>query len=173
MADENNGANNSQGEDLPQGGQPLANEKAPSDNKPVDKAEQARREQQSKKDKANSQLDETNERLASLEEAEAVRARDAYVSEVVSDKEKFPNVEANDPMFQYAYSKEDVEKIAKQLQDKYSTLQQKALSDVQSEPEYLTDEQVEEEEKKLEEEAGKTGSSKFGNFLNLQARRKR
>lgn len=173
MAEQNNDATDTQAEDLSQDRQPVNNEGASSEKPQVDKAEQARREQQSKKDKALTQNDELTSRLASLEEAEAVRARDSYVAQVVADKEKYPNVDADDPMFQYAYSKEDVESIAKNLQDKYATLQQKALSDVQSEPEYLTDEQVEEEEKRLEEEADKSGSSKFGNFLNLQARRRR
>lgn len=171
MAEANNDANTSQAEDSQ--GQPANNEGASSENKSVDSAEQARRDQQSKKDKANSELDEFRSELSTLKEAHAIQERDKYVATVVSDKEKFPNVEADDPMFKYAYSKEEVEEIAKTLQDKYSTMQQKALSDVQSEPEYLTDEQIAENEQKLEKEVQESGTSKFGSWFDNISRRKR
>lgn len=171
MAEVNNDANNDQAEDSQ--GQPANNGQVSSDNKP-DATELARREQQSKKDKVTSQKDELAEQVEFLSAKEAERARDSYVSELVSDKSKYPNVEANDPLFKYATSKEEVEEIAKDIQNRYTTLQQKALSDVQSEPDQtLTDEQVEEEEKKLEEDAVKRDTSRFSDFLNIQARRKR
>lgn len=171
MAEANNDANNDQAEDSQ--GQPANKDQALSDNKPSD-AENARRDQQSKKDKANSEKDNLTEQIEFLSAKEAERARDAYVSELVTNKEKYPNVDASDSLFKYATSKEEVEEIAKEIQNRYTTMKQKALSDVQeNQPEYLTDEQVSTEESKLEEEASKSGTSKFGNFLNLQARRKR
>lgn len=170
MADENNDAVNGHGEDSQ--GQPPVNNQASSDNKP-NEAEQARRDQQSKKDRAISEKEELAQQVEFLTAKEAERARDAFVTELVSDKTKYPNVEPTDPLFKYATSKEEVEQIAKEIQNRYTTLQQNALADVQTEPESLTDEQLVEEEKKLEEEAQKTGTSKFGSFLSLQGRRKR
>jgi hypothetical protein len=171
MADANNGDANTQGEDSK--GQPPVIEGTPSDNKPSD-AELARREQQSKKDKVTSEKDDLTEQISYLSAKEAERERDAYVSSLLSDKDKYPNVDANDKLFKYATSKEEVEEIAVEIQNKYTTLQQKALADVQErQPETLSNEQVEEQETKLEEETQKSGTSMFGNFLNLQARRKR
>lgn len=176
MADENNGAPNTHGEDSdPKGnGQPPANEGVPSDNKPpIDPSEQSRRDMQSKKDKSQHQNDDMAERLSSLEMRESERVRDQYVNELISgNKDKYPNVDPNNPMFKYATSKDEVEDIAKQLQNQFTDMQQKALESVQSEPEYLTDEQIAQKNTELEKEVKETGKSRFSQYMSNLSRRK-
>lgn len=176
MAEENNAPNPS-GEDsnANASGQPPVKDEGASSQPTVDPAEQARRDQQSKKDKANSELDDSNERLGFLEAREMERARDEYVSTLLTDKDKFPDVKADDPLFKYAGSKEEVEEIATQLQNRFKDLQQQALESVQTEgsTKLLTDEEIDEANKQLEENVHKTGQSQFGNFLSNIQRRKR
>lgn len=178
MAEENNSANkgaeDSKGK--PPEGQPAEEPKVESSNQAVDPAEQARRDQQSKKDRANSENDDLRETVDFLSSREAERARDSYVSDLLTkDAEKFPNVKADDPMFKYATSKEDVEDIATKLQNKYTDMQQDALRSVQAgeDEKPLTDEEIAEREKELEKEADESGRSTFGGFLDTITRRKK
>lgn len=176
MAEENNAPNPS-GEDsnADANGQPPVKDEGASSKPTVDPAEQARRDQQSKKDKANSELDDTTERLSFLEAREMERARDEFVSELLTGSDKFPDVKSDDPMFKYATSKEDVEEIATNLQNKFKDLQQQALDSVQTEGsvKLLTDEEIAEQEKVLEKKVNETGHSQFGNFIGNLQRRKR
>lgn len=173
MADANNEPATPPVEDSVPTGQPTNNGDGSSENKPtVDATEQARRDQQSQKDRAISDKDKQSEDMNYLLAKEAERDRDSYVANVLSDKEKYPNVEANDPMFKYANSKEEVDEIAKELQNRFTDMQQNALKTVRSEPQQLTDEQIVEEQNRLEEDTIKNGRSNFGGFLNTVTRRK-
>lgn len=178
MSDENNSgtppAEDSNGK--PPEGQPAPKGESESSQPPVDTAEQARRDQQSKKDKAVSEKDDLRETVDFLSSREAERARDSYVSELLtSEAEKYPNVKADDPLFKYATSKEDVEDIAKQLQNKFLDQQQDALRSVQTEDpdKGLTEEERQAEYDKLEETTKKEGRSTFGNFLKTAQRKKK
>lgn len=175
MAEENNAPNPS-GEDsnANASGQPPAKDEGASSQPTVDPAEQARRDQQSKKDKANSELDDTTERLSFLEAREMERARDEYVSELLTSSDKFPDVKADDPLFRYAGSKEEVEEIATQLQNRFKDMQQRALESVQTEgaDKLLTDEEIEQANKELEKKTRETGQSTFSSFLSNIQRRK-
>lgn len=177
MAEDNNAPVNSSGEDsnANANGQPPVQDDGASSKATVDPAEQARRDQQSKKDRANAELDETTERLSFLEAREMERARDEFVSELLTGSDKFPDVKPDDPLFKYATSKEDVEEIATQLQNRFKDLQQKALDSVQTEGSVslLTDEEIAEQEKVLEKKVNETGQSQFGSFLGNLQRRKR
>lgn len=138
--------------------------------------EQARRAEQSEKDKQAGKEDESlREDVDYLRAREAERARDGYVSELLTkEAEKFPNVKVDDPMFKYATSKEEVEEIATNLQNRFTDLQQDALRSVQIESEEsLTDEEIAEKEKELEKETQESGRSTFGNFLDNLGRRKK
>jgi hypothetical protein len=170
MADDNNSvepvAEDSQG-------QP-ADTATESSKPPVNPAEQARREQQSKKDQAISQKSELEEQVDFLSAKEAERARDSYVSELVADTVKYPNVRSDDPLFKYATSKEEVEEIATQLQNRFMDLQQDALRSVQTESDQtLTDEQIAEQEAEFEKTTKENNTSTFGQFYSNLTRRKR
>lgn len=139
----------------------------------ISPAEQARRDAQSEKDKGSQ--DDLRETVDFLSSREAERARDSYVSDLLTkEAEKFPDVKSDDPMFKYATSKEDVEEIATTLQNRYKDMQQDALRSVQAEPDQgLTDEEIATKETELEKETQEQGRSTFGNFLgNLQRRKK-
>lgn len=160
-------------EDSPQGGQPTDQGnggKSPA----VDPAEQARRDQQSKKDQAIADKSGLEEQVEYLSAREAERARDTFVSDLLTkEAEKYPNVKADNPLFKYAASKEEVSEIAAQIQNQFTDLQQDALRSVQTEVETLTDEQIAEREKELEAETNNTGRSNFGGFLSTIQRRKK
>jgi len=178
MTDVNNSSNNpgakeSKGSEKPEG-KPA--EKPEDESKTnVDPSEQARRDQQSKKDKALAEKDDSNERLSFLEARENERMRDSFVNDLLtSEADKYPDVKANDPLFKYATSEEEVVEIAKEIQNKVKTAEQEALSKVQAEPDQgLTDEEIAEKEKVMEEETQKTGKSNFIPFLSNVQRRKR
>lgn len=175
MADANNPSVVPPVEDSSQGGQPTDQGGGGSSNQSVDPAEQARRDQQSKKDKANSENDELRETVDFLSQREAERARDQHVSEfLTSNSDKYPDVKPDDPMFKYATSKEDVEEIATTLQNKYKDMQQNALKSVQFESDNgLTDEEIAANLANLEKETKETGKSTFGSYLdNITRRRK-
>ena len=133
-----------------------------------------RREEQSNKDKSSSKTDD-EDRLSFLEARENERMKDEFVNSLLSkEAEKYPDVKADDPLFKYASSEEEVEQIAKDIQNRVIDIRQKALVDVQIEPdEGLTDEQIAEAEEKMEKETIETGRSNFGNFLGNIQRRKR
>lgn len=176
MADDNNSSNKAPAEDSSKNdGQPADNGADESKNTGIDPAEQARRDQQSKKDKANADKSDAEERLSALEARESERLRDQHVQDFLSENsDKFPDVKADNPMFKYALSEEDVKSIATDLQDQYKDMQQRALSDVQLESEkLLSDEEIAEKEKELEEEVTKTGRSGFSSFLETAVRRKK
>lgn len=145
-------------------------------NKPeISAAEQARRQQQSEADKGKKvESDDFVSRVEFLEQREMERVRDQHVSGFLRDNASdYPNVKADDPLFKYANSEDDVKDIAAEIQNRYKTMQQEALSSVQTEPDWLTEEEIAEEEKKLEEDTTKHGRSNFMGFLNTQQRRKR
>lgn len=138
--------------------------------------EQARRAEQSQRDKETKNEDDSlREDVDYLRAREAERARDSFVSDLLTkEAEKFPNVKADDPLFKYATSKEEVEEIAKDLQNRFTDLQQDALRSVQTESEQsLTDEEIAEKEKELEKESNESGRSTFGSFMDNLGRRKK
>jgi hypothetical protein len=140
----------------------------------VDPAEQARRDQQSKKDKKASELDETSERLNFLEAREMERVRDQSVSDFLSrHSDKYPDVAKTDPLFKHAENEDAVKEIADEIQNRYKDAEQKALERVQVESDQgLTDEEIAEQEKELEKEVNETGTSRFGNYITNLGRRK-
>ena len=155
-------------------GQPAPNTEPGSSKPPVDPAEQARRDQQSKKDQAISEKNDLESRVDFLDAKEAERARDTYVSDLLKDTNKYPNVKPSDPMFKYATSKEEVDEIATELQNKFTDLQQDALRSVRTESDQsLTDEQIAEQEIELEKQSKEESKSTFGSFMNNLQRRKR
>lgn len=177
MTDVNNPPATPKGEDSApdNAGQPPVDNGSGS-NPPVDPAEKARRDQQSKKDKANAENDSLRDDVDYLRMREAERARDEHVQTFLQDNaEDYPDVKSDDPMFKYAQGEEDVKAIASELQNRFKTMQQDALASVQSgsSQELLTDEQIAEREEKLEEETHKTGESRFNRFLDNLDRRKR
>lgn len=177
MAEDNNpvnkGAEDSNGGEP--AGQPAIKPDTGSSKPAVDPAEQARREQQSKKDQAIVEKDSLADEVAFLSAKEAERARDSYVSELLTNgAEKYPNVKADNPLFKYAASKEEVEEIAVQIQNQFKDLQQEALSSVQTEGvQTLTDKEIAEQEVELEKTANNEGRSTFGSYLTNLSRRKR
>lgn len=178
MADENNPSPKPAEDSTPapkaDEGQPAPKADDGSSAKP-DPVEQARREQQSKKDKAVSEKSDLEETVEFLSSREAERERDAHVNTFLTENaEKYPNVKPDDPMFKYATSKEDVADIATQLQNKFMDMQQDALRSVQTESEQsLTDEEIAKKEEELEAETEKEGRSTFGNFIDNLGRRKK
>jgi len=175
MADSNNTPVVPPVEDSPNGGQPTDQGSGVSSNQSVDPAEQARRDQQSKKDKAISETDELRETVDFLSNREAERARDEHVKTfIASNGDKYPDVSPDDPMFKYATSKEDVEEIATTLQNKYKDMQQNALRSVQIESDQsLTDEEIATNLEQLQTVTKDTGKSTFGDYINTITRRKR
>lgn len=174
MAEANNLPETPAGEDSLPSGQPPENADGKSSAPSVDPAEQARREQQSKKDRANSEKDDLRETVEFLTSREAERERDNYIVEFLGSSSDYPDVKSDDPMFKYATSKDDVEEIAKTLQNKYKDMQQKALASVLVEGEQsLTDEQIAEKEAELEKQTQEHGKSTFGSWLDVRSRRKK
>jgi len=144
----------------------------------VSPEEQARRDEQSRKDReaaSNPKGYESEERLSFLEAREMERVRKEHVSEFLTENAKdYPNVKSDDPLFKFAGSKEEVKEIATNLQNRFTTLQQEALSSVrEGDDQSLTDEQIAEEEKKLEEDTSATGKSNFTNWMGTLQRRKK
>lgn len=176
MADENKPSGQEENQANNNGSTPPENTPDGSRSKDISPEEQARRAEQSQRDKEAKGEDESlREDVDYLRAREAERARDSYVSELLTkESEKFPNVKSDDPMFKYATSKEEVEEIATTLQNKFTEMQQDALRSVQTESEEsLTDEQIAEKEKELEKEAHESGRSTFGNFIDNLGRRKK
>jgi hypothetical protein len=173
MADESNPSDKPPVEDSSKDGQPTDKGSDGSSKPTVDLAEQARRDQQSKKDQANSHNEGLQEQIDFLSAKEAERSRDSYVSQLLTDTEKYPNVKADDPMFKFAASKEEVEEIATELQNKFTGLQQDALRSVQLESDNtLTDAQIAEQEVELEKTTKEQGKSTFTSYLSNLQRRK-
>lgn len=172
MAEENNNLPNKSGEDSGNG-QPPVNDEGKSEKPQIDPAEQARRDQQSKKDKAVDEADELRDQVDFLTSREAERARDAYINDfLTTNAEKYPNVTSED--LKFADSKEGIEELANHLENKFKDLQQKALSSVQEEAiTPLTDEEIAERNKELEKQVAETGQSKFSGFIENIQRRKR
>lgn len=163
---------NTGAEDLSQDGKPAIKPEE-SKSATVDEAELARREQQSKKDRALADKDETTERLDFLESREMERVRDAYISDFLKDNaEKYPHIKPDD--LRYAGSKEEIEELATHLENRYKDMEQSALANVQGgSNSFLTDEQIEEQEKTLEKHTAETGQSTFSSFIgNLQKRKR-
>lgn len=175
MSEVNNDANNPPAEDSngkPPEGQPAPKGDASSSNTNIDPAEQARRDQQSKKDQANSALTDKDEQIDFLLSRELERERDSVISNFLSEnKEKYPNVTADD--LKYARSEDEVEELAKHLENKYKSMQQKALSDVQGTETVLTPEQLKEAEEALAKETKETGRSTFGSWLSKKQQTRR
>ena len=175
MADENKPSG--QEEEAPNNGTPPASTPDGSRKPEVTPEEQQRRQEQSERDRQRQQEENGDEdRISFLESREMERARDQHVKDFLSENsDKYPNVKADDPLFKYATSKEDVSDIAAQLQNRFKDMQQEALSSVQTDDSrrLLTDEEIEAEEKRLEEETAKTGKSNFGNFIDTISRRKK
>lgn len=178
MADENNSSDKAATEEVNKEGdnQEPASPAPDGSKKPeITPEEQARREQQSAKDRAAGGKDEFSERIDFLEAREMERVRGEYVSDLLtSETETYPNVQANDPLFKFATSKEDVKEIATQLQNRFTEQQQAALQSVQTQSDQsLTDEEIAEREKELEKETTEHGRSTFGQYFNnLTNRRK-
>lgn len=174
MADENNPSG--QEENGASNGNPPASKAPDGSSKPeISSEEQARRAEQSEKDKqAGKEDDSLRQDVDYLRAKEAERARDSFVTDLLSDKDKYPNVDPNDKLFKYAASKEEVEEIATELQNKFTDLQQNALRSVQTESEQsLTDEEIAQKEVELAKEAEESGRSTFGNFMDNLGRRKK
>jgi hypothetical protein len=136
--------------------------------------EQARREEQSIKDKENAGgKEDLLETVDFLKARELERQRDDHVRQVLSDTDKYPNVKADDPLFKFAGSPEEVETIATTLQDRYKDMQQQALLSVREEPDVaLTDEQIAERDQEREKTMRETGKSSFGSWLSDRQSRK-
>jgi len=156
------------------GAQPPVNSPDSSDAPQISPQEQARREQQSNKDKESSSgQEDLLETVDFLRGRELERQRDDHVKTVLSDKEKYPDVKADDPLFQYAASPEDVEKIAANLQNRFKEVQQQALLSVREEPDVvLTDEQIAERDQEREKQMRETGKSSFSSWLSDRQSRK-
>lgn len=166
MSDDNNAGQPNPGEDSAKAGQPPVTEPpASSSDKHVDPAEQARRDQQSKKDKALSENDELTDRLSWLESREAEREKDTFVGSFLAEnKDKYPNVTAED--LKFANTPEDVEAIAKHMQRRFQDQQQDALKSVRlAEDSPLSAEQFAKEAAELEKKTNSESRSTFGEWF--------
>ena len=138
----------------------------------VDPAEQARRDQQSQKDKAKAEASDKDEKLDFLLARESERLRNETVDTFLTEnKDKYPNVTKED--LRFANSKDEIKELADHVQNRFKTLQQDALKSVQVQPDKgLSAEEFAEREKQLEEDQSKTGKSQFGNFMDAVRRKK-
>lgn len=176
MAETEDNSSAQAGDEVQSGNAPASKAPDGSGAPEVSAAELARRQQQSEQDRGKkTETDDVGSRLNFLEARELERVRDQHVTDFLSSNAKdYPNVKADDALFKYASSEDEVKEIATEIQNRFMTMQQEALSSVQSEPEtWLTEEEYAAREKELEETASKTGKSQFGGFMDALQRRKR
>lgn len=105
----------------------------------------------SQRDRANEELRKLQERLEELEGADLERAvRTAIESHLKDNKEKYPDVDVDD-VLPFVREPDDIEKESKRLQDKYQTIRDKAISDIEvaREPKPLTPEEMSKKEDEI------------------------
>jgi len=135
----------------------------------AEKQAEAYREQQSRADKAESQLSETDQRLAFLESVAGESMRERMTSEFIAEnKDTYPDVTAED-LKELVSSPDDFERVAKHLQKKHEDIRQSTLASVREVP----DQSMTEDEKTAEKAKIKPGPRSFGEFLRIQSTRTR
>lgn len=141
---------------------------APSEN---NKQVEAYRQQQARADKNASEADDLRERTEMLESLAMEQMRDKAVKEFLTEKGKdYPNVTSDD-LVRFASGPDDLEEVAKYLEDKAQGVRQSVLDDVRQVPDdSLTEEQAKAELKKLE---SSNDPHRFGKFMAIQSRIKR
>lgn len=171
MAENNNPAPT--GDDNPQG----SGEEAPqqgSDIKPTETPQEqpdSVRKLQSDRDKARAKEQSLEERVANMEQRDAILARDQAIGEFLKENSKdYPDVEAED--LEFATSPEEIKELAQRSQAKADRIRNKAIEDVQRVPETaMTAEEKAEALKQLEDTTKQTGQSQFGKFLQIQSKK--
>ena len=122
--------------------------------------------------KLQSERDQLRSKVEQLEGFAFEQMREKAVKRFLKENaESYPDVEVED--FAFAASEEDFEDLAKKAQDRMDRVKNKALKDVQNVPDdSLTDEQADKAIQDLRGSEDKPRGS-FGDFLNVQFRRKR
>ena len=141
----------------------------PTNNDPAPQPE-SHRKMQSERDKAKAEKQSFEERLAAMEDRDALAARDSAISSFLKKNgDKYKDVEAED--LEFATSPDEIEVLAKRSQAKADRIRNEALKSLKEVPEEsLTAEEKAKALANLEKEV-KPGESKFGSFLNIQRKK--